>query len=222
MPFHFRYFFIFLVQTNLIMNQILNTKLKKKKRKSWFHFQFTFSIVILAFLFVGSSFYFYHLIQKEKVSNRLIANYNIYRHYHIPKEAENTEENDSLLGIPKINLYYPVFSHLTEDLLKISPCKFYGTSPKENGNLCIAGHNYDNSLFFSKLSTLEQNDEIFLLDRNNIKYVYFVEKKYEVSPSDLSPILNYDPNVKLLTLITCNNLNSNRIILQAKQKKLSK
>lgn len=124
-----------------------------------------------------------------------------------------------IIEIPKINLYYPVFSHLTEDLLKISPCKFYGDSPDENGNICIAGHNYDNSLFFSKISTLSTNDEIFLFDNNGTKYIYFVYDIYEVKPSDLSPVLNYDENEKTVTLITCNNFNSNRIILKAKEQK---
>lgn len=123
-----------------------------------------------------------------------------------------------IIEIPKINLYYPVFSHLTEDLLKISPCKFYGDSPDVNGNICIAGHNYDNSLFFSKISTLSTDDEIFLFDNNGTKYIYFVYDIYEVKSSDLSPVLNYDKNEKTVTLITCNNFNSNRIILKAKQR----
>jgi sortase A len=125
-----------------------------------------------------------------------------------------------IIEIPKINLYYPVFSYLTEDLLKISPCKFYGDTPDINGNICIAGHNYDNSLFFSKLSTLSPNDEIYIYN-NNIQYTYFVYDIYEVAESDLSPVLNYEPNQKTLTLITCNNFNLNRIILKAQQKKLS-
>lgn len=124
-----------------------------------------------------------------------------------------------IIEIPKINLYYPVFSHLTEDLLKISPCKFYGDSPDVNGNICIAGHNYDNSLFFSKISTLSTNDEIFLFDNNGMKYIYFVYDIYEVKSSDLSPVLNYNENEKTVTLITCNNFNSNRIILKAKGQK---
>lgn len=124
-----------------------------------------------------------------------------------------------IIEIPKINLYYPVFSHLTEDLLKISPCKFYGDSLNVNGNICIAGHNYDNSLFFSKISTLSTNDEIFLFDNNGTKYIYFVYDIYEVKSSDLSPVLNYDENEKTITLITCNNFNSNRIILRAKEQK---
>lgn len=125
-----------------------------------------------------------------------------------------------IIDIPKINLYYPVFSHLSEDLLKISPCKFYGNTPNENGNICIAGHNYDNSLFFSKISTLSANDEIFIFDNNGTQYVYLVSDIYEVEASDLSPVLNYEENEKILTLVTCNNFNSNRIILKAKQKKL--
>lgn len=125
-----------------------------------------------------------------------------------------------IIEIPKINLYYPVFSYLTEDLLKISPCKFYGEQPNQNGNICIAGHNYDNSLFFSKLSILDTEDEIFLSDNNGKKYTYIVYDIYEVKPSDLSPVYNYDKDEKVLTLVTCNNLNNTRIIVKAKQKSL--
>lgn len=122
-----------------------------------------------------------------------------------------------IIEIPKINLYYPIFSHLTEDLLKISPCKFYGDSADVSGNICIAGHNYDNSLFFSKLSTLSQNDKIYIFDNYGKQYIYSVYDMYEVKESDLSPIFNYEPNEKTLTLVTCNNFNSNRFILKAKQ-----
>lgn len=213
------------------MNQILCTKLETKKikeKKNWFKFQFAFSLFILTILIFSGSFYFYQLERKEEFSNSLIANYNIYRLYSKPENmAENQNETvgeNGLFGIieiPKIKLYYPVFSHLTEELLKISPCKFYGETPNVNGNICIAGHNYDNSLFFSKLTTLSKQDEIFIFDNNGTQYIYIIYDIYEVSASDLSPVLNYDTNEKILTLVTCNNMNSNRIILKAKQKKLS-
>lgn len=228
MPFNIRYFFYFSVQTNFMKNQILSTKLEKTnptlEKKNWFKFQFVFSLCILTTLTLSGVFYFYSLQRKEEFSNHLIANYNIYRLYSPTQDNQTKEDANGLFGmieIPKINLYYPVFSSLTEDLLKISPCKFYGNSPKSNGNLCIAGHNYDNSLFFSKVSTLKAQDEIFIFDTVGTKYVYVVYDIYEVLPSDLSPILNYDKNEKTLTLVTCNNFNSNRIIVKAKQKKLS-
>jgi len=46
-------------------------------------------------------------------------------------------------------------------------------------------------------------------------YRYFVEKVYEVNNSDFSPIYDYDKNGMFLTLITCNNVNNNRIIVRA-------
>lgn len=73
-------------------------------------------------------------------------------------------------------------------------------------------------MFFSKISSLNKNDEIFLFDNNGIKYTYIVTNIYEVNSSDLSPIFNYDSTKKTLTLVTCNNKNSNRIILQSTQK----
>ncbi len=83
------------------------------------------------------------------------------------------------------------------------------------GNLCIAGHNYDNNSFFSKISTLNTNDEIFIYDNHNKKFTYLVYDIYEVSPNNLEPIYSYNKNVHELTLITCNNLNNNRIIVKA-------
>lgn len=125
-----------------------------------------------------------------------------------------------IIQIPKINLYYPVFSYLTEELLKIAPCKFYGDTPNVNGNICIAGHNYDNSLFFSKLSTLSLDDEIYIFDSSGSQYIYLVHDIYEVEDTNLSPVFDYEENDRTLTLVTCNNFNFNRIILKAKQKKL--
>lgn len=233
------------------MNQILSTKMvnkeqaqhdhfescsaclpKKQKRKNWFRFQFIVSIFIILFSVGSAAFYFYRLGEKEDFSDHLLANYNIYRLYSNsgPSTTEKVEGNqestdDTLFGIieiPKLNLYYPVFSHLSEELLKVSPCKFYGSSLKNTGNICIAGHNYDNALFFSKISSLSTNDTIFLYDKEGTKYPYFVYERYEVSASDLSPVFNYNTNEKILTLVTCNNFNNNRIIVKAKQKKLSK
>lgn len=103
----------------------------------------------------------------------------------------------------------------SDELLKISPCKFYGPLPGKSGNLCIAGHNYDNDKFFSKISSLSVNDEIIIYDNSNNKFSYFVSDIYEVSSDDLSPVYSYDKNNKQLTLITCNNFNNNRIVVKA-------
>lgn len=208
------------------MNQILNTKLKKKRKlnKFFFKFQFTISILISFILICMIIYYIFTLKKKEKISNNLIGNYNIYKLYSNGSQEDYVEEKEQaeneifgIIEIPKIGIRYPIFSHLNEELLKISPCKFYGESPKVNGNICIAGHNYNNSMFFSNLSLLNKNDEIYLYDNSNNKYVYTIFNLYEVKESDLSPIFDYNQSSKELTLITCNNINQNRFIIKAKQ-----
>ena len=205
------------------MNQILSTKLNKKNNKQWFKFQFGASILIFFVLIIFIFVYYYNLQKKENLSNALINNYSIYRLYSNQNSSnDNIEENvNGLFGIiqiPKLNLYYPVFSWLSEDLLKIAPCKFYGETPNKFGNICIAGHNYHNSSFFSKLSTLSKDDEIYIFDNNGHKYVYFVYNIYEVEASDFSPVYEYYNNEKILTLFTCDNLGENRVIVKSIQK----
>lgn len=205
------------------MNQILETKNNKKlKLKKLLILQFYFSI----FLIVAISFYILfnvlRLNKQEKYSNALLNNYNITKLYYnfvSNKSGEITESSDILgiIEIPKINVYYPIFSSYDDDLLKISPCRFYGPSPGKIGNLCIAGHNYDNDKFFSKISNLNINDEVILYSNSNKKFIYLVFDTYEVNSNDLSPVYSYDENLCLLTLITCNNKNNNRIIVRAKK-----
>lgn len=209
------------------MNQILCTKIKnnKKSNKKFFKVQFILSIITIIILIGFIAYTSYSLQNKERLSDNLIGNYNIYKLYadvsNNNNESSNkdTQENNlfGIIEIPKINLYYPIFSSLSEDNLKISPCKFYGDSLTKNDNICIAGHNYNNNMFFSKINLLSPNDEIFIYDNLGYKYTYIVFENYEVKEDDLSPIYNYDKNIKELTLITCNNLNNNRFVIKAKQ-----
>ena len=80
------------------------------------------------------------------------------------------------INIPEINCHYGILCTVngehtwSDELLKISPCYFHGAEPNKPGNFCIAGHNYHNSTFFSKLSILERDDEIYIFDNNGNKY----------------------------------------------------
>ena len=213
------------------MNQILvtnfNNKFNNKKIKEYkkiFKVQFIISITIIVFAICFFIYYLYSLETSENFSKKIINNYNIstlYSSNEKNKKTENLSENSifGIIEIPKINIYYPVFSFLSEENLKVSPCKLYGTNLNENTNICIAGHNYNNDMFFSNIDKLQNGDEIYIYNNNGFKYIYKVFEKYEVKENDLSPIYNYNKNKKTLTLITCNNLNNNRIIIKAKQNK---
>lgn len=153
-------------------NNYLNENIKIKK--NLFTIQLVISIVLIIITIIIYFFYLYTINKKETISSKLTNNYNISKLYNTENHSSiNTYINNGieysvigLIEIPKINLYYPILSDINDDLLKISPCKFYGPSPNELGNLCIAGHNYDNYKFFSKINSLINNDEIKIYDIN--------------------------------------------------------
>lgn len=205
------------------MIQILITKNKYYKRKYLFIIQLCLSIIIL-FTIIYFIFNYFHKIKiQEDFSKQLTTNYSLSQLYNNYKTDQQDDDNYyQLFGtieIPKISLKYSIFSTLDEEKLKIAPCKFFGKDLNSNDNICIAAHNYDNGKFFSDIILLDINDVIYLFS-DNIKYSYNVISKYEVNPNNLDPIFEYDNN-KYLTLVTCNNLNGNRVIIKAVQNKKS-
>lgn len=203
------------------MNQILVTKNEIHNKKHFLIFQLVISIIVIMAIIYFISLHFYNISKQEKISNQIMNNYNLSKLYTdiSTNSIENSDDDNPngifcTIEIPKINLSYPVFNTLNEELLKISPCKFYGNNLENNDNICIAGHNYDNGKFFSNISLLKQNDEIYIY-YNNEKFTYIVTSNYEVEANDLSPIFNYNKNENVLTLVTCNNFNNNRIIIAA-------
>ena len=206
------------------MNQIVfikddNNKNKIKKKKFVFKVQFLFSIILFCVL-VTVFLYFRYANQNNsnKSASNLSNSYQVYRLY-ANTNSESSNEAPTIIGnidIPNINVSYPILSTLSEELLKISPCRFYGDI-SDNSNLCIAGHNFDNDTFFSKIRYLKNNDQITISDNNNTIYKFLVFDNYEVDSSNLSPIYETTAKYKKeLTLVTCNNQNNKRIIIKAR------
>ena len=215
------------------MNQIL-FDLKKNKKRFIFLFVLSFFIVIILSFFIILKFYFYS--KNNNLSNILSYNYNtikLYSNNNEEKEKEKEEKKETKkttnknlyynkfiniaceISIPSLDISYPVFCDFSYDNLKISPCIFYGDMPPEKGNLCIAGHNYDNGKFFSLIYKLKKGDKIYIYDNYNNEYCYLVFDNYEVKKDDLSPLDLSSNNKYELTLITCNNFNNNRVIVKA-------
>lgn len=119
--------------------------------------------------------------------------------------------------IPTIGVDYPIFSETTTELLKISPCKFWGADPNQVGNFCIVGHNYRNSLFFSKVPTLENGDVINITDLSGRTLEYSVYNKFEVEPDDTSCTSQLTNGRKEITIITCTNDGSKRVVVKARE-----
>ncbi len=203
------------------MNQILFIKNNSKKYK----IQLAISLIILITVFLFWLRYYLSTKSEDKFSNSLLNSFNIERIYS-NSEGYTVVELDGnsttvigIIEIPNINIKYPILSNISDELLKVSPCRFYGPLPNENGNLCIAAHNYDDNRFFGNLHKLNIGDMINIYDSSNNVTHYYVYDKFESSEKDTSCI-NQDVHVlKELTLITCNNLNKNRLIIKSKTQK---
>lgn len=127
------------------------------------------------------------------------------------------------INIPKINVTYPILDGVTdsteetEELLKISPTKFWGANPNEVGNFCIVGHNYRNTKFFSKVPTLEIGDIIEITDLSGKIIQYKVYNKYEVDPTDVSCTTQLTNGRKEVTLITCTDDSKHRVVVKTRE-----
>jgi LPXTG-site transpeptidase (sortase) family protein len=214
------------------MNQILiqpknSTMQYLKKNQYCLQFWFSFSIALIFLcIFITN---IYQMNQQEKISKRLLNNYSLTTLYQNLEDTQNivtTEKvqvNNSdpfvigMIRIDKINLNYPILSESNYDLLKISLCRFAGPMPNEIGNLCIAGHNYVDYKLFSRLHELENGDKIDIYDLNGTKITYAVFDKFEVKANDLSCTNQNVGENRIITLLTCNNINGKRTIIKAKE-----
>ena len=91
------------------------------------------------------------------------------------------------------------------------------TEQNKVGNLCIAGHNFDDDRFFSKLSLLDVGDIIKIYAPANVCVYYKVYEMYEIEKNDMSCTSQDTNGKKEVTLITCNNINQKRFIVKAKE-----
>lgn len=124
------------------------------------------------------------------------------------------------LTIPKIDLETYVFQEYDEEAMWICPTKYYGPEPNEEGNFCIAAHNYDKENMFNNIINLKLGDEIYLSDNKNGKIKYKVYDVYKAKPTDNTP-LEQDTNGQVeITLITCSDYSSKRIIVKARKEVL--
>ncbi len=207
------------------MNQIIydkerNRKLDKKYRILFYIFS---SIAIIAIIFLFTDFY--NNSRNAYISKKLADSYTISTLYsnntsyqtEVQEESTNEPFVIGIIKIDKINLNYAILSISNNDLLDISVCRFAGPMPNEVGNLCIAGHNYVDYKFFSRLNELSLGDKIQIYDLAGNYVTYEIYDIYESRADDTSCTFQDTNNLKLVTLVTCNNVNGKRLVLHAKE-----
>lgn len=126
------------------MNQILVTKNYIKKIFSLHVYLFIFSIIIILLILFFKFNLYLNQLKYDKVSKDMQNIYNLERIYmednysnYSSIKLSNGISIAGVIQIPKINLEYPIINNSTDNLLKISVCKFSGPNPNELGNFSI-------------------------------------------------------------------------------------
>ena len=197
-------------------NSNYNDYLKNKKYKMLFIIFSATALLFLTILFIK----IFMDNKNEEIAKKLTDSYTISTLYannttYTP-EVQSTEPFViGIIKIDKINLNYSILSVSNDELLDISVCRFAGPMPNEVGNLCIAGHNYVDYKYFSRLNELEINDIITIYDLNGNFVDYSIYEIYETSADDTSCTFQDTNNTKIVTLVTCNNVNGKRLVVHA-------
>lgn len=124
----------------------------------------------------------------------------------------------AILNIPSLKIEYPVLSSTSTELLKVSLNKYWGPNPNRPGNLCILGHNYNDSRFFGKLNKIENGDIIQLTDMSGEMVEYSVYDTYIVNPDNTDCTSQLTEGRTEITLITCTATGKQRFVVKARMK----
>lgn len=136
-----------------------------------------------------------------------------------PKEEIETSYKgytvSAKLEIPAINLETYVLQKYSLQALNVTVTKFWGANANQIGNYCIAGHKFQNRNMFFDLKKLKIGDKLSIVDNEVGRVEYKIYDIYQVMPEDVSCLSQETDGKKEVTLITCTNDSTKRIIVKA-------
>ena len=133
--------------------------------------------------------------------------------------TQKTYKGFGVLGtieIPATNLKYPVLEKVTKKSIETAVAFLYGSGLNQPGNSVIIGHNYRNGLFFSNNKKLNIGDKVYITDNEGNKVTYSIYNKFETTAEDTSFYQRDTGGIPEVTLSTCTDDSSARLIILAK------
>lgn len=119
------------------------------------------------------------------------------------------------IKIPKTGVEYPILDSVTKKSLEIAVGIAYGPGLNEVGNTVIFGHNYRNGLFFSDNKKLSNGDKILITDQVGQTVTYSIYNIYQTTPSDAAYFKRETDGKREISLQTCTDDSSARLIIWA-------
>jgi sortase A len=111
------------------------------------------------------------------------------------------------LSIPSLGLELPVQSQWSYPNLKISPCRYYGST--KTNDLVIAAHNY--ARHFGQLTQLGIGDLVYFTDMDGVVSTYQVEEINILAPTDVEEMTD---GGYALTMFTCTYGGKSRVTVR--------
>lgn len=136
-----------------------------------------------------------------------------------PNNVRDRLKNQTVLGIieiEKIDLIYAVVEGTKDENLGVAIGHMKNTAAfGQPGNCALAGHRGGISgPYFKKIDKLKKGDLIKLTNANGTVYSYYVTESFVVDQSEVWVAEN-NTEEKMLTLITCENNSTKRLIVRA-------
>lgn len=121
-----------------------------------------------------------------------------------------------LIEIEKIDLIYAIVEGTSDSNLGVAIGHMRNTAAIGNeGNCALAGHRGGTSgPYFKNIHKLSSGDKIKITDIYGNEYTYAVTESFVVEPNDMSVIKDISEQ-KILTLITCQDSGTKRLIVRA-------
>lgn len=124
-----------------------------------------------------------------------------------------------VLLIDKMGVELPVIAETSDQALEVSCCYYQGALPGDAGNLVIIGHNYASGAVFGKLKLLASGDTV-VLSTSACEYIYSVYDTEVIAPDDVQALNDYQGDMAL-TLVTCTQQGSKRLLVRCRYEKQS-
>lgn len=125
------------------------------------------------------------------------------------------------IRIPASGIRYSIFSQPSKKALERGVGMIYTSNGiNQPGNTVLAGHNYKNSLFFSKNKYLVEGNPIYIKDATGVEVKYIVTNKFTTSDTDTSFYQRDTGGKREITLSTCTDRGSRtgeRLIILARE-----
>lgn len=117
------------------------------------------------------------------------------------------------IAIPSLGLKLPVMTDWSYPQLKISPCRYYGSTRTDN--LVIAAHNY--TRHFGLIKNLTVGDEVYFTDMDGVVSDYEVAEIDILAPANVEEMTD---SGYALTLFTCSYGGADRVTVRCRYRNL--